>query len=158
LRKKAIYLDEREQRLRKDEHRVQFKATDIERATGSAKTTSKKTMTPTTALPSDQKIMKAEHINYIAFGPVKCQFNANPSHTDWSAFPLFEDATLNMEDTRVKQLRHHDCYKGWLDCMHSFDTLQAWSEDQTDWEGIQRLFNKKDVRSPINAGRNVGLL
>ena len=63
-----------------------------------------------------------------------------------------------MEDMRVKQLRHHDYYKEWLDCMCSFDTLQAWSEDQTDWERIEYLFDKKDVRSPINAGQNVGLL
>jgi len=63
-----------------------------------------------------------------------------------------------MEDMRVKQLRHHDYYKGWLDCMRSSDTLQAWSEDQADWERIEYLFDKKDVRSPINAGRNVGLL
>jgi len=30
-------------------------------------------MTFTTALPSDQDITKAGHINYIAFGPVKRQ-------------------------------------------------------------------------------------
>lgn len=164
LGKKAIWLDEREQRLRKDEHRLQFTAAVFNRATESAKAaelakrTTKKTTTPTTALPSDQKIVKAKNINYIAFGPAKRQFNANPSHIDWSAFPSFEDATINMEDKRVKQLRHHDYYKGWLDCMRSFDTLQAWREDQIDWEGIQYLFDKTDVRSPINAERNVGLL
>jgi hypothetical protein len=158
LRKQAIHLDEREQRLREDEHRLQFTAAVFSRATESAKTTSKKPMNPTTSLPSDQKIMKTEHINYIAFGPAKRQFKANPSHIDWSAFLSFEDATINVEDVRVRQLRHHDYYKGWLDCMRSFDTLQACSKDQIDWEGIQYLFNKKDVRSPINARQNVGLL
>ena len=66
LGKKATQLDKRERGLGRMN-------TVFNRATESAKTTSKKTMTFTTALPSDQDITKAQHINYIAFGPVKRQ-------------------------------------------------------------------------------------
>lgn len=100
----------------------------------------------------------AASLDNVVFGAARRQFNANPAHIDWSKVysrPAFD---VDIDDKRIKQLRQHDYYKGWLDSMSALDTLQAWSDGKASWDAINYLFDRTDLRSPINAGRNVGIL
>ncbi|KAF9696647.1 hypothetical protein EKO04_005404 [Ascochyta lentis] len=103
-------------------------------------------------------VLKVASINFWAFGTAKQQFRANPAQLDFSNVSLPTDFNVDINDNRIVQLRLHDYYKGWLDSMSAHDMLQAWSEGKTPWDAIQYLFDKADTRSPLNAGRNVGML
>lgn len=105
-----------------------------------------------------EKVLSAASMCHWAFGTAMQQFNANPRQVDWSDIRLPSDFNVDINDKRIKQLRQHDYYKGWLDSMSAFDTLQAWSDGKVSLEAIQYLFDLTDIRSPLNAGRNVGMI
>ncbi|KAF3051375.1 hypothetical protein E8E11_010641 [Didymella keratinophila] len=104
------------------------------------------------------EVLKAASICYWAFGPAKQQFNANPKQIDWSGVRLPPSFSVDINDRRVKQLRQHDYYTGWLDSMSAYDTLQAWSDRKVTLDAIQYVFDMTDIHSPMNAGRNVSMI
>ncbi|KAF3010732.1 hypothetical protein E8E13_006887 [Curvularia kusanoi] len=108
--------------------------------------------------PTTKAVIHQESHTFLAFGGAKRRFNANPARIIWSTQEYPTELDIDIYDKRVKQLRLHDHYKGWLDCMTSLDDVQAWSDGKSSWNDMEYLFDRKDTRSPLNAGRNVGLI
>lgn len=78
-------------------------------------------------------------IRYWDYGDCRTHFNVNPAHKSPKWF--------RSEETGL--LWRHNYYKGWLDCMKSFDDSNACLIQQVTEEEFQYVWNGADGRNAI---------